>query len=140
MCRRKWESRKLAALKHAPLLSIFYSTSLARLEADQNQLLAAHCAAGAVLRFGGGGRSLPVDRVMSDGRTSTTQCAASRLKIRFCVAGGVAQASGEEGRMFERSEFAALPMLAPQRREPRRGDAVAVAFLCLLIFGRDQRK
>src|SRR5450830_730191 len=37
--------------------------------------------------------------------------------------------------MFERSEFAALPMVAPQRREPRRGDAVAVAFLCLLSLG-----
>src|SRR5450830_334216 len=37
--------------------------------------------------------------------------------------------------MFERSEFAALPMLAPQRREPRRGDVVAVAFLCLLSLG-----
>src|SRR5450830_2094209 len=36
-----------------------------------------------------------------------------------------------------RSEFAALPMVTPQRREPRRGDVVAVAFFCLLIFGRD---
>ena len=39
-------------------------------------------------------------------------------RFRLCVAGDVLQQSEKEGRMFERSEFAALPIDATQHWVP----------------------
>jgi len=49
-------------------------------------------------------------------------------RFRLCVAGDVLQQSEKEGRMFERSEFAALPIDATQRRVSRRGDESRSSF------------
>jgi len=41
--------------------------------------------------------------------------------------------------MFERSAFASLPFFTVHHWEPRRGQAFAVAFFCLLFLAKQEK-